>query len=60
MMAYNAGWQISHAGYDPGTGCIDWPEGAWPAFEARLARPASEQGYYFVQEDETSEFLGST
>lgn len=28
------------------------------AFEARLARPASEQGYYFVQEDETSEFLG--
>ncbi|WP_385899781.1 GNAT family N-acetyltransferase [Tessaracoccus sp. O5.2] len=58
MMAYNAGWQISHAGYDPGTGCIDWPEDDWPAFEARLAQPASQQGYYFVQEDETSEFLG--
>lgn len=58
MMAYNAGWPISYAGYNPATGCIDWPEGAWPAFEARLARPASEQGYYFVQEDETSEFLG--
>lgn len=24
----------------------------------RGSRPASEQGYYFVQEDETSEFLG--
>ena len=58
MMAYNAGWPLSYAGYNPATGCIDWPEGAWPAFEARLARPASEQGYYFVQEDETSEFLG--
>lgn len=57
-MAYNAGWPISYAGYDPATGYIDWPAGAWPAFEARLARPASEQGYYFVQEDETSEFLG--
>ena len=44
-------------GYDADTGCIGWPETAWPAFEERLAKPASEQGYY-VQEVETGEFLG--
>ncbi|MHB1009633.1 MAG: GNAT family N-acetyltransferase [Propionibacteriaceae bacterium] len=36
---------------------MGWPETAWPAFEERLAKPASEQGYY-VQEVETGEFLG--
>ena len=58
MMAYNAGWSIAHAGYDPTTGCIDWPEQDWPAFERRLAMPASEQGYFYVQDDQTGEFLG--
>jgi RimJ/RimL family protein N-acetyltransferase len=58
MMSYNAGWPISHPGYDPTTGCIDWPEQDWPAFERRLAMPASEQGYFYVQDDQTGEFLG--
>ncbi len=58
MMSYNAGWPISHPGYDPTTGCIDWPEQDWPAFERRLAMPASKQGYFYVQDDQTGEFLG--
>lgn len=58
MMSYNAGWQISFRGYDADTGCIDWPETAWLAFEARLAMPASQRGYYYVQDLETGEFLG--
>ena len=58
MMSYNAGWPISHAGYDPTTGCIDWPEQDWPAFERRLAMPASKQGYFYVEDDRTGEFLG--
>jgi RimJ/RimL family protein N-acetyltransferase len=58
LMSYNAGWPISHPGYDPTTGCIDWPEQDWPAFERRLAMPASEQGYFYVQDDQTGEFLG--
>ncbi len=36
MMADNASWDVTHPGYDPTTGCIDWPESEWPAFEARL------------------------
>lgn len=58
MMSYNAGWQIPHAGYDSTTGCIDWPEEDWPVFERRLAMPASEQGYFYVEDDQTGEFVG--
>lgn len=58
MMSYNAGWPISYVGYDPTTGCIDWPEPEWPAFEHRLAAPSSDQGYFYVQDDQSGEFLG--
>ena len=58
MMSFNAGWQITHAGYDPISGCVDWPAEEWPAFERRLAMPASEQGYFYVQDGEAGEFLG--
>lgn len=51
MMSYNAGWDVSFPGYDRSTGCIAWPMAAWAAFEERLALPASEQGYFFVEED---------
>ncbi|HZL04517.1 MAG TPA: hypothetical protein VFE45_03705, partial [Coriobacteriia bacterium] len=36
MMAYNARWNVNYPGYDSVTGCIDWPETQWSAFEARL------------------------
>lgn len=48
-MAYNAGWDVRYAGYDPTTGCIDWPESEWSEFEARLRLPATRQGYYYVR-----------
>lgn len=57
MMAYNAGWDIASPGYDRGTGCIDWPQAEWPAFVARLRRPLSECGYYYVR-DEAGADLG--
>lgn len=58
MMSYNAGWQLAHPGYDRRTGCIDWPEAEWDAFEQRLALPASEQGYWYVQDTGTDGFVG--
>ncbi|QXT63799.1 GNAT family N-acetyltransferase [Tessaracoccus palaemonis] len=58
MMSYNAGWSVRYAGYDPASGCLDWPEEDWPAFEQKLARPAAEQGYFYVLDDETDEFVG--
>lgn len=57
MMSYNAGWQLSHSGYNAATGCIAWPEALWSAFEGQLARPSSQQGYFYVQ-DEFGDFLG--
>ena len=58
MMSYNAGWSLTHPGYDPVTGCIDWPESQWPDFAARLALPVSVHGYYYVQDIATGEFIG--
>jgi GNAT superfamily N-acetyltransferase len=58
MMSFNAGWRISYAGYDPTSGCVEWPEADWPAFERRLAMPASEQGYFYVEDGDVGEFLG--
>ena len=58
MMAYNIGWNIAHPGYHADTGCIDWPESEWPQFAARLARPASQQGYFYVRDDLTGVDLG--
>ncbi len=50
MMSYNAGMAIDHPGYDPATGCIAWLPSEWDTFEARLALPASRQGYFYVEE----------
>jgi GNAT superfamily N-acetyltransferase len=58
MMAYNADWDVSYPGYDRATGCIDWPESQWPAFEARLRLPAGRQGYFYVLDTETGAFVG--
>ena len=57
-MAYNAGWDVRYAGYDPTTGCIDWPESEWSEFEARLRLPATRQGYYYVRDAEGGEPVG--
>lgn len=56
MMSYNSDWDITYPGYDRATGCIDWPESEWPAFEARLALPPTRQGYYYVREVDTDQF----
>ncbi|WP_448630966.1 GNAT family N-acetyltransferase [Cellulomonas soli] len=58
MMSYNAGWDVRYAGYDPITGCIDWPESEWSEFEARLRIPASQQGYYFVRDADDDQPVG--
>lgn len=58
FMAHNAGWNIDVLGYDPETGCVDWPESQWNAFEERLRRPADEQAYYFVVDLLTGAALG--
>lgn len=58
FMSYNAGWSIDFPGYDVGTGCVDWPESQWDAFEERLRRPQDEQGYHFVIDLLTGATLG--
>lgn len=58
FMAYNAGWDVSHPGYDRDTGCVEWPESEWEAFAERLALPADRQGYFYVRDTETGELVG--
>lgn len=58
FMAYNAGWNVRHPGYDPTTGCIEWPESEWDAFAERLAFPAARHGYFYVRDLETGRFVG--
>jgi len=58
MMAYNARWNVNYPGYDPITGCIDWPETEWSAFEARLQLPAERQGYFYVLDTAMGAFIG--
>lgn len=48
FMSYNVGWSVDSPGYDPVTGCIDWLESQWDAFEVGLCQPLSERGYFFV------------
>lgn len=57
-MAFNANWDVTYPGYDRETGCIDWPPTEWPAFEARLRRPALRHGYYFVRDTTTGGWIG--
>lgn len=58
FMAYNAGWDVSYPGYDRATGCIDWPESQWAAFEERLHLPADRQGYFYVRGTEAGAVVG--
>lgn len=58
FMSYNAGWDIVHPGYDRDSGCIDWPESQWEAFESSLRRPLSQHGYFFVEDGVRGEAIG--
>lgn len=56
MMSYNAGWELPTPLYNNDTGCVEWPESQWGAFESRLRRPSEEHGYFYVSDGE--EFIG--
>ena len=58
FMAYNADWDVSHPGYDRATGCIEWPDSEWDTFVERLALPSDRQGYFYVRDTDTGEFIG--
>lgn len=58
FMAYNAGWDVSHPGYDRETGCIAWPESEWDVFAERLALGADRQGYYYLRDRERGLYVG--
>ena len=58
-MAYNAGWDVSFAGFHPETGCIDLPESAWADKHARLVGREPECFYAFVREKESGDFVGT-
>lgn len=58
FMHYNVGWDVEFPGYSRATGCIEWPEQQWDAFEERLNRPAAEQGYFYVLDTRIGEAVG--
>lgn len=58
FMSYNAGWDVDYPGYDGVTGCIDWPESQWAAFEDRLRLPADRQGYFYVRDTTARAVIG--
>jgi RimJ/RimL family protein N-acetyltransferase len=58
FMSYNSDWDVSCPGYDRVTGCIDWPESQWAAFEARLRLPADRQGYFYVRDTKAGAVIG--
>ncbi len=58
FMSYNAGWDLNSPGYDPVTGCIDWPELHWDAFEEQLCMPAEERAYFYVFDSRIGEPVG--
>lgn len=58
-MAYNAGWDVSYAGFHPDTGCIDLPESAWADKHARLVGHEPESFYAFVREKASGDFVGT-
>ena len=57
-MAYNAGWDVSYAGYHPDTGCIDFPESEWQEKHARLVGHEPECFYAFVRLKSNGQFAG--
>ncbi len=58
FMSYNAGWDLKFPGYDPVTGCVDWPEVHWDVFEERLRLPAEERAYFYVFDSRIGEPIG--
>ncbi|USR79169.1 GNAT family N-acetyltransferase [Arcanobacterium pinnipediorum] len=58
MMSYNAGWHISHPGYDNSTGCIDWPQSEWQQFLDVYCSDATRAGYFYLAHTPTHQFIG--
>ena len=52
------GWDLDHPGYDRVTGCIDWPQDQWAAFEAWLLLLADRHGYFCVRDPTASAYIG--
>ncbi|MBO7526822.1 MAG: GNAT family N-acetyltransferase [Clostridia bacterium] len=55
-MSYNAGYDVNYYGYHYDTGCIDFPEEKWLAFEERLKNP---NFYYaYILDYDTKNYVG--
>ena len=56
-MSYNAGYDVSYAGYHYDTGCIDFPEEKWETWhKEKIASGAI--FYAYIQDSETKDFVG--
>lgn len=49
VMEYNAGLAVHFLGYDPTTGCIDFPESQWKWWHT-LYTSSSDRAYWFVED----------
>ena len=56
-MSYNAGYDVSYAGYHYDTGCIDFPEDKWEDwYNTKMTKP---NFYYaYILDEESNEFVG--
>ena len=56
-MNYNAGYDVSYAGYHYDTGCIDFPEDKWEDwYNTKMTKP---NFYYaYILDEESNEFVG--
>ena len=57
-MAYNKGYALGFAGYDPKTGCIAFPESEWADWYGYFIGQEPLRYYAYIVRDSDSAFLG--
>ena len=55
-MDYNAGYDVSYAGYHYDTGCIDFPKEKWQAALER--RINNNRRFFYIKDEEKDEYVG--
>lgn len=57
-MSYNKGYDISFAGYDKNTGCIDFPKSKWSNWYSYMVNNKPKCFYAYITKKEDNTFIG--
>lgn len=57
-MSYNAGWDVSYAGYHRDTGCIDFPESEWEDWYSGWIGREPDRFYAYLRRSEDGAWIG--